>query len=59
MPAGQRSLLSRNLRTKCRRRWAEISLAEIRKSIGAWKKRLRLVCGQDGGHIDHLATSPA
>jgi hypothetical protein len=32
----------------------EITLAEIRKPIGAWKKRLQLVCGQDGGHIDHL-----
>jgi hypothetical protein len=31
-------------------KWAEISPAKI----VAWKKRLRLVCGQDGGHIDHL-----
>jgi hypothetical protein len=41
------------LKDKIQENWAVISLAEIRKSIGAWKKRLRLVCGQDGGHIDH------
>jgi hypothetical protein len=27
--------------------WEEISLAELRKSIGSWKKRLRAVCGED------------
>jgi hypothetical protein len=27
---------------------------ELRKSIGSWKKRLRAVCGEDGGPIDHL-----
>jgi ABC-type sulfate transport system substrate-binding protein len=42
------------LKEKIQEKWAEISLAEIRKSIGTWKKRLRHVCGQDGGHIDHL-----
>ena len=28
--------------------WEEISLEEIRKSISAWKKRLRLVVEEDG-----------
>jgi hypothetical protein len=32
--------------TEC---WEEISLAELRKSIGSWRKRLRAVCGEDGG----------
>jgi hypothetical protein len=30
---------------KIQEKWAETSLAEIRKSIGVWKKRLQLVCG--------------
>ena len=37
--------------TEC---WEEITLDEIRKSIGAWKKRLRTVFQQEGGPIDHL-----
>jgi hypothetical protein len=32
------------LKDKIQEKWAEISLAETRKSIGAWNKRLRLVC---------------
>jgi hypothetical protein len=37
--------------TEC---WEEIYLAELRKSIGSWKKILLAVCGEDGGPIDHL-----
>jgi hypothetical protein len=37
--------------TEC---WEEIFLAELRKSIGSWKKRLLAVCGEDGGPIDYL-----
>ena len=33
--------------------WEEISIEEIRKSISAWKKRLRLVVEEDGGDIEH------
>lgn len=33
--------------------WERISLEEIRKSISAWKKRLRCVVEEDGGHIEH------
>ena len=33
--------------------WEEISVGEIRKNISAWKKRLRLVVDEDGGHIEH------
>jgi hypothetical protein len=29
----------------------EISLAELGKSIGSWKKRLRTGCGEDGASI--------
>ena len=36
------------------RKWEEITLEEVRKSIGSFKKRLRAVCEQNGGHIDHL-----
>jgi hypothetical protein len=28
-------------------------LEDIRESIGSWKKRLRAVCKEDGGRIDH------
>ena len=33
--------------------WEEISIEEIRKKISAWKKRLRFVKDEDGGHIEH------
>ena len=39
---------------KIREKWEEITLEEVRKSIGSFKKRLRAVCEQNGGHIDHL-----
>ena len=42
------------LKEKIRSAWDEISLDEIRNCISSWKKRLRLVCSQDGGHIEHL-----
>ena len=31
----------------------EISIEKIRQSISAWKKRLRLVVEEDGGHNEH------
>lgn len=34
--------------------WDEIDLQQIRNSISSWKKRLRLIIKQNGGHIDHL-----
>ena len=33
--------------------WEEISIEEIRKSISAGKKRLRLVVEEHGSHIEH------
>ena len=33
--------------------WEEILIEEIRKSISALKKRLRLVVEEYGGHIQH------
>ena len=42
------------LKEKIREKWEEITLEEVRKSIGSFKKRLRAVCEQNGGHIDHL-----
>ena len=31
----------------------EISIEEIRKSISAWKKRLRIVVNEDKSHTEH------
>ena len=42
------------LKEKIREKWEEITREEVRKSIGSFKKRLRAVCEQNGGHIDHL-----
>lgn len=42
------------LKDRIKEKWDEITVAEIRKSITSWKKRLRLVNSEDGGHIDHL-----
>ena len=42
------------LKRKIRKCWKEISLGEVQKAVGSWKKRLRLVYKQDGGPIDHL-----
>ena len=42
------------LKEKIRGKWVEITLEEVRKSIGSFKKRLRAVCEQNGGHIGHL-----
>lgn len=33
--------------------WSEITLEEIRSSIKVWKKRLRFVAEEEGGHIEH------
>ena len=42
------------LKEKIQEKWEEITLEEVRKSIGSFKKRLRAVYEQNGGHIDHL-----
>ena len=42
------------LKERIRRAWDDITIDEIRMCILSWKKRLRAVCQQDGGHIDHL-----
>ena len=42
------------LKEKIWEKWEEITLEEVRKSIGSFKKRLRAVCEQNGGHIDRL-----
>ena len=42
------------LKDRIEQMWGEITVGEIRKSISSWKKRLRLVHSEDGGHIDHL-----
>ena len=42
------------LKEKIRGKCEEITLEEVRKSIWSFKKRLRAVCEQNGGHIDHL-----
>ena len=42
------------LKDTIRQKWSEISQDEVRKAILSWKKRLRAVCDQSGGHIDHL-----
>ena len=34
--------------------WRDITKEEIQNSIGCWKKRLRLIVQEDGGHIEHL-----
>ena len=34
--------------------WERITLEQIRSCLSSWKKRLRLVCQADGGHIEHL-----
>ena len=52
---GQREKFTvRELKDKITQSWREIDIIEIQRSISVWKKRLRLVCEQDGGPIDHL-----
>ena len=34
--------------------WEQITLEQICSCLYSWKKRLRLVCQADGGHIEHL-----
>lgn len=51
---GQREKLTEEqLKARILASWEQIPLEEIRKSISAWKKRLRLVAEEDGGHIEH------
>jgi len=42
------------LKDKIREKWEEISTEYIQQTISSFKKRLRMVTAQDGGHIDHL-----
>lgn len=44
----------RELKDRITECWENITLAGIRKAIGSWKKRLRLVSSEDGGPIDHI-----
>ena len=39
---------------KTKEKWNEISVAEIRKSLSTWKKRLWLDDSKGGSNIDHL-----
>ena len=41
-------------KTQIRNFWKDITLGEIQKTISVWKKRLRTVVAENGGHIDHL-----
>ena len=41
-------------KTQIRKFWKDITLGEIQKTISVWKKRLRTVVAENGGHIDHL-----
>ena len=42
------------LKTKIKESWKRITLEEIHSCISSWKKRLRAVCRENGGPIDHL-----
>ena len=42
------------LKKQIRKCWKDITLGEIQKTISVWKKRLRTVVTENGGHIDHL-----
>ena len=44
----------RELKQKIQQCWERITLGEIRKAIASWKKRVRAVCRENGGPIDHL-----
>ena len=42
------------LKNAIRQKWREISQNEVGQAILSWKKRLRAICDESGGHIDHL-----
>ena len=42
------------LKKQIRKCWIDITLGEIQKTISVWKKRLRTMVAENGGHIDHL-----
>ena len=50
----QEMLTEPELKRKILESWQKIGIDDVRKCISAWKKRLRLVCQQSGGPIDHL-----
>ena len=53
--AGRRDKFKKpELKQKILEAWQEINLAEIQGSASHWKKRLRFVIEQDGGHIEHF-----
>ena len=53
--AGKQDTFTENeLKKQIRKCWKDITLEEIQKTISVWKKRLRTVVAENGGHIDHL-----
>ena len=53
--AGKQDKFTENeLKKTIRKCWKDITLGEIQKTISVWKKRLRTVVAENGGHIDHL-----
>ena len=46
--------LKDTIRQKC----TEISQNKVRKAVSSWKKRLRTICDQSEGHIDHVFNWP-
>ena len=53
--AGKQDKYTENeLKKHIRKCWKDITLGEIKKTISVWKKRLRTVVAENGGHIDHL-----
>ena len=44
----------RELKQKIQQCWERIPEGEIRKATASWKKRVRAVCQENGGPIDHL-----
>ena len=44
----------RELKQKIQQCWERIPLGEIQKAIASWKKRVRAICQENGGPIDHL-----
>ena len=42
------------LKDAIRQKWREIPQDEVQKAILSWKKRLRAICDESGGHINYL-----
>ena len=54
LPRPERKLTEPELRRKILESWQEIGINDVRTYISAWKQKLRLLCQQSGGPIDHL-----